>query len=269
MRRNVVNLPPAIESMPFSPRSNTVSRRADGVSPSPCGSTRTPAKLERMRSRSTTPGSIEVRDSLTIWSMSAAVTCEVARIALVGLVRRADEQRALPRVRELHAAVPERRRQRGLPWLVQAHDHVRALGEAQRARRGWIGHAPQVVHPRPGGVDDARGVDRQSGAAEDVRAFGTDDPPTGQPQRPHLDACGDARPGAGGGASDGDRHARVVGLVVDVAAGRAETVRAQGGTSARAAAGRSRLPPPSAKRPRPPYSTRPARSFVARIGPPR
>ncbi len=69
-----MSLPPAIESSPFSPRSKTVSRRADGVSPSPCGSTRTPAKLESTRPLSTTPGSIDVRDSATICSTSAAVT---------------------------------------------------------------------------------------------------------------------------------------------------------------------------------------------------
>ena len=73
MRRNVVNLPPAIESNPLAPRSKTVSRRAEGVSPSPWGSTRTPAKLERMRSCSTIPGSIDARDSRTICAMSASL----------------------------------------------------------------------------------------------------------------------------------------------------------------------------------------------------
>ena len=90
-----------------------------------------------------------------------ASTSSVARVALVGLVGRADEQRALPGVRELHAPALERRRQRGLPRLVEAHDQVRALGEAQRARRGGIGHAPHLVHPRPGGVDDAGRLDRE------------------------------------------------------------------------------------------------------------
>ena len=54
-----------------------------------------------------------------------------------------------------------------------------------------------------------------------------DDAARRQPQRAHLDARRDARPGARGRARDGDRHARVVGLVVDVAARRAEPVQPQ------------------------------------------
>ena len=67
---------------------------------------------------------------------------EHTRIPLVWLVGGADEQRPLPRIRELHASVRKRRRQRGAPRLVQAHDQMRALGEAHRPRRGGIGHAP-------------------------------------------------------------------------------------------------------------------------------
>ena len=48
------------------------------------------------------------------------------------------------------------------------------------------------------------------------------DAPARHAQRAHLDARRDARAGARSGAGDGDRQARVVGLVVDVAAGRAQ-----------------------------------------------
>ena len=64
---------------------------------------------------------------------------EVARVALVGLVGRADEQRSLPGVRELHAPALERRRQRGLQG--SSRRTIRCAPLAKRSERGAAGSA--------------------------------------------------------------------------------------------------------------------------------
>ena len=65
---------------------------------------------------------------------------ERARVALVGLVGRADEQRALPGIRELHAPALERRRQRGAP---------RARPGARPGARPWRSAASAARRDRP------------------------------------------------------------------------------------------------------------------------
>ena len=187
-----------------------------------------------MRSCSTTPGSIDARDSRTICSMSAAVTSRSRGSPSYG--SSVVPTSSAPSQGFANCTRPPS------SGVVSAAAHgssrrtIRCAPLAKRSERGAAGSAMRRSSSThgPGRVDDAGRLDRRGRRrrARPCTRRPATRPPC-QPQRAHLDARRDARAGARGGARDGDRHARVVGLVVDVAAGRAQTRRCAAAARAR------------------------------------
>ncbi|RPK71282.1 hypothetical protein EES42_14695 [Streptomyces sp. ADI95-17] len=154
---------------------------------------------------------------------------DVRGIALVRLVRRAEQQHVLPRQGERDAVLVDRGGQRGLPRTGALQDEVRALGQAYGRRRVRVLHPAQVVDPRSGGVQHETGVDAELRAVQAVLQVGAGHPALGEPQPGHRRVVEDDRTRVDGRAHRHQRHPGVVHLVVAVDRDGLQVVRTQFG----------------------------------------
>ena len=233
----VVSFPPATETIPSGPLESIVSRCARAVATAPTGSTLTPAKRAR-----TGP-------SASASSASAASSRICRSSAAVGAIVRASPSKAL-------SVVPTRRR----PAQGTAKaTRVRSIGIVTAAPQPpsrsstrcapllsvtdvpacGILQPPDVVDPRPGGVDDGARADLERLPGQRVSELG--DRPAFEPGQ--LDPVDHGRARIGRAAQVGEAEPCVIGLGVGVETGGAKAVEPERRHERRRGSGRDHPPP--------------------------
>ena len=237
MRRYVVSFPPATETIPSGPLESIVSRCARAVATAPAGST-----LDAGEAGADGAERVDVqreRSLLEDLSFLGRGRRDRAGVALEGAVRRPDEEASRPGDGEGDTRPVDRDRDRRAPAAVALEHEVRAPAQRHRRACPRILQPPDVVDPRPGGVDDGAHADLERLPGQRVSELG--DRPALEPGE--LDPVEHGRARVGRAAQVGEAEPCVVGLGVRVEAGGAKAVEPERRHERRRGSGRDHPPP--------------------------
>ena len=160
-------------------------------------------------------------------------------VALEGAVRRPDEKASRPGHGEGDTRPVDRDRDRRAPAAVALEHEVRPLAQRHRRACSRILQPPDVVDPRPGGVDDGAHANLERLPGQCVSELG--DRPAFEPGQ--LDSVDHGRARIGRAAQVREAEPCVIGLGVGVETGGAKAVEPERRHERRRGSGRDHPPP--------------------------